>query len=118
MGLAVEFVKILMNAPTPRVAVENPTGILTEMIGKPSQIIHPWMFGDLFKKRTCLWLRGLPALVPTHYGLKDYAIGFVDSTTGVINRNEGTKLPRRLTRSMTFPGIARAMAEQWGGVEI
>lgn len=118
MGLAIEFVKTLMDAPVPRVAVENPTGILSEMIGKPSQIIHPWMFGDLFKKRTCLWLRGLPTLVPTHYGLKDHAIGFVDSTTGVINRSEGTRLPRKLARSMTFPGIARAMAEQWGGVEI
>lgn len=118
MGLAIEFVKTLMDAPIPRVAVENPTGILSEIIGKPSQIIHPWMFGDLFKKRTCLWLKGLPTLVPTHCGLKDHAIGFVDSTTGVINRSEGTRLPRKLTRSMTFPGIARAMAEQWGGVEI
>jgi len=118
MEKAVGFVKELIDADIPRIAVENPTGVLTERIGKPDQVIHPWMFGDLYKKRTCLWLRNLPVLLPSHTGLREHAIGFVDSCTGVINRSEGTKLPRRLTRSMTFPGIAWAMASQWGGVEV
>jgi len=79
---------------------------------KPTQIIHPWQFGDSFEKTTCLWLDGLPNLTPTN---------IVDKGDFVITKS-GRKLPKwysdasghRELRSITFPGIAQAMAEQWG----
>lgn len=99
-----------------RVAIENPAGIMSTLYRKPDQIIEPFMFGDPYNKKTCLWLKGLPLLQPTdvvepHERIV-YANGKTDSDwhyhTLVLNPHERSK-----ARSKTFPGIARAMATQW-----
>lgn len=101
---ALEFVRTLMDAPIPRICIENPVGIISTQIRKPTQIINPFQFGHPFSKKTCLWLQNLPKLLPTNTVPHDKTIDDL--------HNEG--LPRNLRRSVTFPGIAAAMAEQWG----
>ena len=91
-------------------AIENPVGVMSTLYRKPDQIIQPYQFGDSAKKTTCLWLHNLKNLVPTNV---------VDPGAFVTNP-DGRKYPAWMTtkgkhRSVTFPGIARAMAEQWGG---
>lgn len=103
---AVEFVKALWNCSIPRVCIENPIGRLSTLWRKPSQTIQPFQFGDPFRKATCLWLRGLPLLKPTS-----------NLTTGeqtVWKMPPGAK--RKQLRSMTYPGIARAFAEQFSNI--
>lgn len=100
-----EFVRQLMNADIPKIAIENPISIISSKIRKPDQIIQPWMFGHGETKSTCLWLKGLPKLIPTNI---------------VEGREQRIwKLPpsedRWKIRSTTFLGIAEAMAKQWGG---
>jgi hypothetical protein len=103
---ALEFVRQLMDAPIPRICIENPVSIISTRIRKPSQIIQPWMFGHGETKTTCLWLKGLRKLVPTNI------------VAGRADRIH--KMPphpdRWKERSRTYPGIAAAMAEQWGTV--
>lgn len=96
----------------PRVAIENPVGIMSQVYRKPDQIIQPWQFGDPETKATCLWLKGLPKLVPTND---------VSEQMGALpasKRNRVHLMPpgpeRGKMRSKTFPGIAKAMAAQWG----
>ena len=111
---AVDFFRALADAPIPRVAVENPVGVMSTLYRKPDQIVHPWQFGDVAEKHTCLWLRGLPLLLPTE---------IVDRGPRHVTKS-GRSLPkwynlppspeRAKIRSRTFPGLARAMAEQWG----
>jgi hypothetical protein len=62
---ALEFVRVLMNAPIPRIALENPVSVISTRIRKPDQIVQPWIFGHGETKATCLWLKGLPPLIPT-----------------------------------------------------
>jgi hypothetical protein len=100
---AIDFFMLFANAPCPRVAIENPIGIMSRVWRKPDQIIQPWMFGHGETKATCLWLRGLPLLVPS-----DVVAGRSHS----IHLLSPSKDRARI-RSKTFPGIARAMAEQW-----
>lgn len=100
---ALDFVRLLMNAPIPRIAIENPVSIISSKIRKPDQIIQPWQYGHGETKATCLWLKNLPRLIPTRI---------------VSGREQRIhKMPpgpdRWKERSRTFPGIARAMAEQW-----
>lgn len=101
---ALEFVELLLNADIPRIALENPVSIISSRIRKPEQIIQPWQFGHGETKKTCLWLKNLPLLVPTD---------IVDGREQRIH-----KLPpspdRWKLRSTTFQGIADAMAAQWG----
>ncbi len=105
---AIRFVWFLLFAPIPRIALENPPGKIGTDIRKADQTIQPWQFGDSFQKTTCLWLKGLPLLIPTK---------IVDRGPFVIH---GGKLfprwysNRERERDITFPGIARAMAMQWG----
>lgn len=112
-----EFVKKLYNADCERVAIENPQGWLNTYCRKPDQTIHPWKFGHPYKKRTCLWLYGLPLLRYTNIieGVKqswvnsgnNYRNNFGEGwTKGVTRKSED--------RSRSFRGIAKAMAEQWG----
>jgi hypothetical protein len=101
---ALDFVRKLMNADIGRICIENPVSIISSRIRKPDQTIQPWQFGHGETKRTCLWLKGLPKLVPTDIvGGRDQRIW---------------KLPpspdRWKIRSATFQGIADAMANQWG----
>ena len=96
----------------PLVAIENPIGIMSNLYRKPDQIIHPWQFGDPFQKSTCLWLKGLPLLQHTEV-LEDHGEFKVFSSGKKMpawySNNKDSKI-----RSKTFPGIARAMANQWG----
>jgi len=102
---AVDFFMEMINAPVPRIAVENPVCIMSSLYRKPDQIIQPWQFGHGETKATCLWLKGLPPLVPT------------DVVSGREQRVH--RMPpgpnRWKDRSRTFQGIADAMARQWGG---
>ena len=101
---ALAFVQTLMNAPIPKIAIENPISIISSRIRKPDQIIHPWQFGHGETKATCLWLKGLPKLMPTNV---------VDGREARVHRMPPS--PNRWKeRSRTYDGIARAMAAQWG----
>lgn len=102
---SIEFFMMFANCGCPKTAIENPIGIMSGIYRKPDQIIQPWQFGHGETKRTCLWLKGLPKLKP------------VDIVPGREQRI--WKMPpgkdRAKTRSKTYPGIAKAMAEQWAG---
>ena len=101
---ALKFVRMLMDAPIDRIAIENPVSIISSQIRKPDQTVQPWQFGHGETKRTCLWLKDLPKLKPTD---------IVDGREQRI-----WKMPpsadRWKERSKTFQGIANAMANQWG----
>jgi hypothetical protein len=118
---ALDFIRLLLNAPIERIALENPVGCISTQIRKPNQIIQPYMFGDDASKQTCLWLKNLPLLVPT-----DRIAGRMVTTPSgkVVERwsnqcdNYGQdKTPpsadRWKIRSTTYAGIAKAMADQW-----
>jgi hypothetical protein len=110
----IDLFMAMINAPIEKIAVENPVGIMSSVYRKPDCIIQPWQFGDPYQKTTCLWLKNLPPLFPTQIVDKGefvtfksgkrhpkwYADAFVAGQHGNL-------------RSKTFPGIARAMAEQW-----
>jgi hypothetical protein len=118
---ALDFVRQLLEAPIPRIALENPVSIISSRIRKPDQIIQPYNFGHDASKQTCLWLKGLPPLVPTEY----VEPRLVTTPSGKIAKrwanqcdNYGhDKLPpspdRWKLRSATYKGIAEAMAQQW-----
>lgn len=101
---ALDFVNKLLNAPIEKICLENPVGVISTYIRKPTQIIQPWMFGHRDSKKTCLWLKNLPRLKPTQ--IMDSA----DSTCHYLSQSKH----RSFIRSKTYPGIAQAMAEQWG----
>lgn len=101
---ALDFVRLLLNAPIDRIALENPVSIISSRIRKPDQIIQPWQFGHGETKATCLWLKNLPKLVPTD---------IVEGREAKVHRM--TPGPNRWKeRSRTYQGIADAMASQWG----
>ncbi|MCE7031354.1 hypothetical protein LY625_01715 [Lysobacter sp. GX 14042] len=102
---ALEFVRRLLLAPIPRIALENPVSVISSRIRQPDQIIQPWQFGHGETKATCLWLIGLPPLVPTN---------IVEGREQRIHRMPPGP-DRWRERSRTFQGIADAMATQWGG---
>lgn len=117
---AVNFFMEFALSGIPKIAIENPVGYMSTAWRKPDQIIHPYMFGDPARKATCLWLKGLPKLTPTDMVEPD--IIHYKNGNGTDNpwHMETIKLPpneRAKARSKTFPGIARAMADQWGGLE-
>ena len=137
----IEFFCRFLRADCERIAVENPIGIisgdyiskyfpdLADKYGlplKPNQIIHPWMFGDNYSKSTCLWLKGVDSLVPLVTEQPEFEYKeWVDKKTGRKKRqnlwhynaflNAKTPEERSIIRSKTFPGIAKAIAEQWTG---
>lgn len=102
---ALAFVRELMNAPVDRIAIENPVSVISTRIRKPDQIVQPWMFGHPETKATCLWLKGLPLLEPTHV---------VSGRHGRVWR-ERPSPDRWKNRSRTYQGLADAMAAQWSG---
>ena len=116
---AVDFFMKIANMPIPKIAIENPIGVMSRIYRKPDQIIQPWQFGFPTTKATCLWLKGLPTLKPTN---------IVDKGEVVVSKSgnrmskwyyETSKLPlkngaRAKARSVTFQGVADAMADQWG----
>jgi len=97
-------------------AIENPVGIMSKIWRKPNQIIQPWQFGDSFQKQTCLWLNELPKLTPTNIvnrgEFKTYKDGSVRAVWFNVWGSKNVNLHNY--RSKTFPGIAKAMAMQWG----
>lgn len=111
---ALDFVRLLMDAPIPRIAIENPVSVISSRIRKPDQIIQPWMFGHEATKTTCLWLKNLPQLMPTDVVGK----GARHVTKSGRSLPDWYNLPpspdRWKIRSATSAGIAQAMAQQWG----
>lgn len=101
---AIKFFMTLINADIPKIAVENPISIMSTKYRKPDQIIQPWQFGHGETKATCLWLKGLPNLIPTNI-----VSGREPRIHMLSPSNDRWKL-----RSITYEGIAKAMAEQWG----
>jgi len=101
---AIDFFMKMVNAPVPRIAVENPVCIMSSVWRKPDQVIQPWQFGHGETKATCLWLKNLPLLTPT-----DVVEGRDDRIHRLPPTDDRWKL-----RSTTYQGIADAMAEQWG----
>lgn len=103
---ALDFVRCLLAAPIPRIALENPEGKIGSAIRHHDQLIHPWEYGEEEEKKTCLWLKGLPLLQPTK----------------LMARREqrcwrmGESKRRSQERSRSYPGIAKAMAQQWGAI--
>lgn len=106
---ALNFVWALMDAPIPRIAVENPVSIISSRIRRPDQIIQPWQFGHEESKATCLWLKNLPPLRPTQI----MAVRNRNLTASGQNRLPPSPDRWRI-RSRTYDGIAAAMADQWG----
>ena len=114
---AIDFFMTFANADCEKIAIENPVGIMSSEWRKPNQIINPWQFGDAFEKKTCLWLKGLPELKPTNIVEIPPRKRFDSGKSMPSWYAEAWHLPkeeRAKLRSKTFPGIARAMAEQWG----
>jgi site-specific DNA-cytosine methylase len=101
---ALDFVRLFMDAPIERIAIENPVSKISTAIRKPDQIVQPWQFGHGETKATCLWLKGLPKLVPTQV---------VDGREARIHKMSPGP-DRWKERSRTYQGIADAMASQWG----
>ena len=109
---ALEFMRDLLEADIPKIAIENPIGVFSSYWRKPDQIVQPWMFGHRETKATCLWLKNLPALIPTcivgppvtEQEKRDFA--------KVHRMAPGPE--RQRNRSLTYQGVANAMAEQWG----
>lgn len=107
---SIEFFMRFAQADCPRIAIENPVGIMSSEYRKPDQIIQPWQFGHGETKATCLWLKGLPKLMPTKIvggGVRDQRIFRMPPSPD-----------RAKLRSKTYPGIAKAMAEQWAGPDV
>lgn len=114
---AIKFFMAFVNADCDKIAVENPIGVMSTEYRKPDQIIHPYMFGDPERKATCLWLQGVPPLKPTNIVTPNIIVYKNGSGTDSPWHMGTIGLPREeraRLRSKTFPGIARAMAEQWG----
>jgi len=115
---ALDFVSALLNAPIPRIALENPVSIISSRIRKPDQILQPYQFGHDASKKTCLWLKGLPLLRPTQMvepRMIDGKPRWENQTNSGQNRL-GPSPDRWKKRSTTFQGIADAMAKQWGNL--
>lgn len=129
----IDFFMKVINAPIHRIAVENPIGIMSNIYRKPDQIIQPYYFGDEFQKTTCLWLKNLPKLYHnekpnlfdsevTHVGKGDF-FTWIDKKTGKEKRQpkwyaDAFMFKKEIgkERSKTFPGIAKAMANQWSKI--
>lgn len=120
---AFDFFTKLYHAPVPKIAIENPVGWPNTALRKPNQVIHPWFFGDPHMKRTCLWLRGLPRINGNGSNKPPEPLHIHERRPG--KHYQGGEIKKRYfvdckssksakERSVTFPGIARAMAEQWG----
>ena len=114
----VDFFMAFANADCEKIAIENPVGIMSSEWRKPNQIINPWQFGDAFEKKTCLWLKGLPELTHTNIVKIPPRKKFDSGKSMPSWYAEAWHLPkeeRAKLRSKTFPGIAKAMAQQWMG---
>jgi len=120
----IDFFMSLVNCNIPKYAIENPVGIMSTNYRKPDQIIQPWQFGNEAQKSTCLWLRDLPKLQPTNIVGKGEFFEWKDGKTGKTKRQpkwfyeafKKNPTERAKIRNKTFPGVAAAMAKQWGNL--
>jgi len=113
---AIDFFMMFANADCDKIVIENPVGVMSTHYQKPNQIINPYQFGDPFEKKTCLWIKGLPNLVPTDIVKPPKRTEFASGKSMPTWYADAWKLPkeeRAKLRSKTFPGIAEAMANQW-----
>ena len=113
----IAFFMALMNANIPKIAVENPIGIMSTNFRKPDQIIQPWQFGHEASKSTCLWLKGLPLLTHTNVVDKGEFVTYKSGkrmTKWYADAASLSPKERAKVRNTTFQGIADAMADQWG----
>lgn len=110
---ALAFVQMLYDAPIHRVVIENPVGVLSSRFRKPDQTIHPWQFGDDASKATCLWLKNLPLLIPTNELPGGRQARRANQTASGQNKLPPSK-DRWKLRSVTYPGIANALVDQYG----
>jgi hypothetical protein len=114
---AIKFFMAFANADCDKVVIENPVGVISTYWRKPDQIIQPYMFGDSAEKKTCLWLKGVAPLQPTNEVEPPERVKFESGKSMPKWYADAWHLPkeeRSRLRSQTFPGIAKAMAEQWG----
>ena len=115
---AIKFFMMFANVECPKIVIENPVGIMSTEWRKPNQIIQPWQFGDPFEKKTCLWIKGVQPLISTNVVDPPERVEFDSGKSMPRWYADAWRLPKKdraKMRSKTFPGIARAMAEQWGG---
>lgn len=115
---AINFFMALVNSPIPRIAIENPVGIMSTVYRKPDQIIQPWQFGHPETKKTCLWLKGLPKLAASKIVTPEWIIGKTDGKKYsrihyMTAKSFGKDTNRQKERSRSYRGIAEAMASQW-----
>lgn len=118
---AIDLFMAIVNAPCDKIAIENPVGIMNTQFRKPSQIIQPYYFGDPYEKRTCLWLKNLPNLEHTEIVKPEPRTVFKSGKSHPAWYADTLKYScseRSKIRSKTFPGIAKAMAEQWTRKEV
>ena len=117
---AKEFFMVFLNANCKRIAVENPTPSGVYRMPKCTQVIQPYEYGHEYMKRTCLWLKGLPPLIPTKIvkPIGSWVSGGSKKADGTPRENKGETFRDSFTKSKTFPGIAKAMAEQWGNLNM
>ena len=116
----IDFFMEFANCDCKKVVIENPIGIMSTNWRKPNQIIQPYQFGEPFEKKTCLWLKGLNELIPTNIIDPPQRVKYESGKSMPKWYADAWKLPpkeRARLRSKTFPSIAKAMAEQWGGIE-
>lgn len=118
---ALDFVRGLMAAPIPRIAIENPVGAIGTQIRRADQYVQPWHFGEPWQKTTGLWLQDLPRLVPDVQARPEGVVPWCQAGYGARRDGAGTRKPggqhrRARDRNRTFRGIAQAMAAQWGSV--
>ena len=115
----IDFFMKVINAPIPRMAVENPIGIMSSIYRKPNQIIQPWEYGHKTTKATCLWLKNLPLLKPTNIVEKGEFVVFPSGkrmSKWYADSSKHSPKEREKIRNKTFQGIADAMADQWGSL--
>ena len=112
---AAAFFMRCVEGDVPKIAVENPVSVMSTLYRKADQVIHPWQFGHPEEKSTCLWLKGLPMLEETENVKKEFLAKPKRERDRLFWLSPGKD--RAKIRSKTFPGIAKAMAEQWGGME-
>jgi site-specific DNA-cytosine methylase len=110
---ALEFVRALLEAPIPRIALENPVSVIASKIRRPDQIIQPWQFGDGETKAVCLWLKNLPPLRPTNVVQTKYPKVWLERRA--FNKMESYL--QKKARSRFFTSVAAAMADQWGSLD-
>ncbi|KKK63276.1 hypothetical protein LCGC14_2995930 [marine sediment metagenome] len=113
----IDFFMLLATAEIEYIVIENPIGIMSTEWRKPDQIIQPYQFGDSFRKKTCLWLKGLPLLKPSKIVNEGEQVKYKSGKSMPKWYADAFRLPpeeRAKVRGKTFPGIAKAMAEQWG----